>query len=116
MQSSYTLKLQQTHQFKITLAAGDFLMTGTYSTRFPKHGKKFTSEIFWAKPVRKHILAYSWFFFLMAFSISLVGIAFFIIHSLLQILKNTLDLQGIDQEVLRQQDPAFHSDVQMLFM
>lgn len=52
----------------------------------------------------------------MAFSISLVGIAFFIVHSLLQILKNTLDLQGIDQEVLRQQDPAFHSDVQMLFM
>lgn len=37
----------------------------------------------------------------MAFINSFVGIAFFMIHCLVQILKNMLGLQGIDQEVLR---------------
>lgn len=56
------------------------------------------------------------FFFLMAFISLFVVIAFFTIHCVVQILKNMLGLQGIDQEVLGQQGPDFHSDIQLLCM
>lgn len=50
----------------------------------------------------------------MAFISLLVGVAFFMILCLVQMLKNMLGLQGTDQEVLRQQVPVFHSDIQIL--
>lgn len=52
----------------------------------------------------------------MAFISLFVVIAFFTIHCVVRILKNMLGVQGIDQEVLGQQGPDFHSDIQLLCM
>lgn len=56
------------------------------------------------------------FFLLMAFISLFAGISFFMIHCVVQILENTLGLQGTEQEALGQQAPGFHSDIQLFCM